>query len=153
MSRDITFGSVCSDIEAASKPCSKCKESKPLEQFHRSAKARDGRASWCKSCGNSITRIGRKRTYSAENKRRWQLKTRYKLTPEAVDKLRAKQGGTCALCPEPLEKFHVDHDHNTGAVRGLLCHRCNIRLGGWDDIDWRARALQYLNIKHGEEIE
>lgn len=128
------------------KACSKCSEQKPLDQYHRSAKASDGRASWCKPCTNAATRPGRKRVYSAENKRKWQLQTRYNLTPEAVEELRVKQAGSCALCPSPLDKFHVDHDHNTGAVRGLLCHRCNIRLGGWDDIKWRERALSYLGI-------
>jgi len=61
--------------------------------------------------------------------------------------MHAQQGGGCALCPAPLGKPHVDHDHNTGVVRGLLCHRCNIRLGGWDDLAWRQRALQYMGIQ------
>mgnify|MGYP001767355964 CR=1 FL=1 len=129
-----------------SKACTHCKVAKPLSEFHRATAAKDGRASWCKDCTNSIYREKRKRTYSKENKRKWQLKTRYDLTPEQVEEMRKMQGGKCALCPTELKKFHVDHCHNTGKVRGLLCHRCNIRLGGWDDIDWRNRAIQYLGL-------
>lgn len=143
------FGSVCSGIEAASvagKPCTKCGLQKQLGDYHKSAKSGDGRASWCKKCANGIVRQIRKRKYDPTSKRRWQLKTRYGLTPEQIEAMRAAQGGKCALCPTDLAKFHVDHCHNTGEVRGLLCHRCNIRLGGWDDLDWRRRAIQYLGL-------
>ena len=139
------FGSVCSGIEAA-KACTNCKEIKALSLYHKQTKAKDGRASWCKDCSNSIYREKRKRTYTPENKRKWQLKTRYGLTPNALAEMLAKQGGFCALCPKELSKPHVDHCHNTGKVRGLLCHQCNIRLGGWDDLEWRKKALDYLEI-------
>lgn len=129
-----------------SKDCSKCREHKTLDEFHLSAKSSTGRASWCKACANSAIRASRKRTYIPANKRKWQLKTRYGLTPEAVDQMLAAQAGKCALCNMKITKHHVDHCHNTGRVRGLLCHQCNIRLGGWDDIAWRTKALVYLGI-------
>lgn len=127
------------------KPCSKCRAVKPFGEFHRSAKASDGRASWCKPCANTVTRAGRKRTYSAENKRKWAIKTRYGLTPAQVEAMREKQNGKCALCDKTPRKFHIDHCHRTGVIRGLLCHACNIRLGGWDDLAWKERALAYLD--------
>ena len=129
------------------KPCSKCQQIKPLDDFHRSSKSSTGRASWCKKCANAITREARKRTYMPENKRKWQLKTRYDLTPEAVDKMLTSQGGVCALCNQKLSKPHIDHCHNSGRVRGLLCHKCDIRLGGWGAVEWRNKALVYLGIK------
>lgn len=130
------------------KACTHCKVQKPLDDFHRATKAADGRASWCKPCANSIYRENRQRTYDPVDKKRWQLKTRYGLNPYDLKQLIAKQEGLCALCPASIvEKHHIDHCHNTGAVRGLLCHRCNIRLGGWDDLPWRARALAYLGVK------
>lgn len=88
-----------------------------------------------------------KRTYTAENKRKWALKTRYGLTPEQVEAMSIAQGGQCAVCKKPIEKFHIDHNHNTGAVRGLLCHRCNVRIGGWDDEAWLSSALRYMGVK------
>lgn len=144
-----TFGSVCSGIEAASvasKKCTKCKSNKTVGDYHKSSKSSDGLASWCKSCVNSIRRENRKRTYTAENKRRWAIKTRYGITTDQVESMFSEQKGACALCGLPLKKFHIDHNHNNGIVRGLLCHRCNIRLGGWDDLVWREKAARYLGI-------
>lgn len=142
MSELYTIGSVCSG-----KACTKCQVTKALSEFHKSGKSSDGRASWCKPCANAIYRVSRKRLYTPENKRKWQLSTRYKITPDQFATMHSAQGGLCALCPASLDKPHVDHDHNTGVVRGLLCHRCNIRLGGWDDIEWRAKAIKYLGLE------
>lgn len=132
----------------AVKKCKKCCVLKSISnEYHRSKKSNDGRASWCKKCANTTPRTRKKRVYSAENKRRWQLKTRYNLTPEDLDVMLSKQSKCCAICLTDLDKFHVDHCHSTGVVRGLLCHKCNIRLGGWDDLDWREKALRYLSIE------
>ena len=129
------------------KPCSNCRTEKQRSEFHKSAKAADGRASWCKACANSVARAARKRNYRKTDKRKWQLKTRYGLTPEAVTEMKVAQNNKCVLCPTELnDKFHIDHCHNTGAVRGLLCPRCNVRLGGWDDLVWRKAAMAYLGI-------
>lgn len=102
MSAPIRFLSVCSGIEAASvehgasKPCSHCKQIKSLDDFHKSAKGKLKRASWCKPCMNAITREGRKRTYSSENKRKWQIKTRYGITCEQVDAILSGQSAASA---------------------------------------------------------
>lgn len=130
------------------KTCTHCKTGKPLSEFHRQSAAKDGHASWCKTCANGIYRERRKRSYKPEDKRRWQLKTRYNLTTDQVEEMLKRQGGVCALCPAELKKFHIDHCHNSSRVRGLLCHRCNIRLGGWDDIAWREKAIQYLGLNN-----
>lgn len=134
------------DHAAPGKECCSCSVFKSLLEFHQSSKSSDGHASWCKPCANTIARSRRKRVYSNSNKRKWQLKTRYGLTPENVDAMLFEQNNTCALCLADLKTFHIDHDHNTGIVRGLLCHRCNIRLGGWDDLPWRQRAMSYLGL-------
>ena len=143
------FGSGCSGIEAASvKLCTKCSTKKPtLDGFHLSKRASDGLASWCKTCVNSIKREPRQRVYSPEDKRKWALKSRYNLTPAQYQSMLTKQGGKCALCSAEPKTFHVDHCHNTGKVRGLLCHKCNIRLGGWDDLQWREAAIAYLGLE------
>jgi Recombination endonuclease VII len=65
------------------------------------------------------------------------------------DVLLAVQGNKCACCPatEPGSKvgWHVDHDHKTGKVRGVLCHKCNIAIGMAEDNPFRLVALiQYL---------
>lgn len=141
-------GSLVSGVSMQlTKTCTKCKETKPLEDgFHKSASASDGRASQCKQCVNSIKRGSRARTYTSENRQKWALKSRYGLALSDVQTMLEKQGGACAICVLPLTKHHVDHCHSTGKVRGLLCHRCNTRLGGLDDQQWRDAAMRYLGL-------
>jgi hypothetical protein len=144
------FGSVCSGIEAASvilKKCAKCGEVKGLECYHKQPSGQHGRHSYCKPCANKKQKESRTRNYTPEAKRRWQLKTRYGMTPQDVQAMLDKQGCACAICAKKLtDKYHIDHDHQTGAVRGILCHGCNIRIGGWDKPGWLAAALQYMGV-------
>ena len=63
----------------------------------------------------------------------------------------AEQGGGCAVCGRPPKEgksLHVDHDHETGYVRGLLCFSCNAALGHFqDDLDRIDAALIYVATK------
>ncbi len=67
--------------------------------------------------------------------RRDHLKRKFGLTLEDYDALLAAQHGGCAICGDPPAKtaLHVDHDHETGVVRGLLCFRCNAAIGNLRD--------------------
>lgn len=80
--------------------------------------------------------------------RRNHLAYAYGMTEAARDAMAVAQGGACAICDYPLMKgsgTHVDHDHQTGQVRGLLCVRCNQGLGLFrDSIDHLASAIEYL---------
>ena len=63
------------------------------------------------------------------------LRRLYGLTLADYGRMLAAQGGRCALCgsePRPGENLHVDHDHETGAVRALLCRKCNTALGWFE---------------------
>ena len=87
--------------------------------------------------------------------RRSQLKTKYGITVEAYDNMYEIQGGCCDICGRHQTEFQnrlaVDHDHETGAVRSLLCASCNSGIGKLgDDIATVREALNYL-IKHSEE--
>jgi hypothetical protein len=83
------------------------------------------------------------------------LKRKFGLTLEQYDQLLASQGGGCAICgapPEPNTSLHIDHDHDTGAVRGLLCVRCNNALGQLrEDSDLVRAAASYLD-GHDETV-
>lgn len=62
------------------------------------------------------------------------------------ERLLAAQGGHCALCPNrpKTRRLHVDHDHATGKVRGLLCYVCNKYLPASRDAEWHRRAAEYI---------
>lgn len=84
---------------------------------------------------------------------RKKLMKRYGLTPETYDALLASQGGVCAICGGPPRgksgilgvNYHIDHDHESGAVRGLLCGPCNAGLGSFkDNVARLADAISYL---------
>jgi RNA polymerase subunit RPABC4/transcription elongation factor Spt4 len=67
---------------------------------------------------------------------------KYGITRPEYDQMLEKQGGHCALCPEPAT--HLDHDHSTLVNRGILCNTCNVSMAAVDrDIEWTARAREY----------
>jgi hypothetical protein len=90
------------------------------------------------------------RTGRGGHDRRKRLR-RFGLEPEDYDAMLEAQGGVCAICGQPetvvrygqVQPLSVDHDHKTGQVRGLLCHRCNIRVG-WVEFEPPAELLRYL---------
>lgn len=91
--------------------------------------------------------IRSKRPYS-EKKDNW-LRKKYGISLEEYLQLATDQDGVCAIClkPEPVKnrQLAVDHNHETGKVRGLLCSRCNPALGYLEDDPLRAEAAaRYL---------
>lgn len=80
--------------------------------------------------------------------RRARVLRRHGLAPDAYDAMLSGQGGGCAICgvePEEGKFLHIDHDHETEAVRGLLCKRCNMAIGLLaDDPDRVIAAAMYL---------
>ena len=77
------------------------------------------------------------------------LRHRYGITVDDFDRMLRDQDGKCAICgtTEPGGRrgvFAVDHDHQTGRVRGLLCFPCNRRLGVLEMFGWRELAERYL---------
>ena len=95
-------------------------------------------ADTCKQKANYLKR--------AESNRANQLRL-YALTAETFDALLAGQGGVCAICSGEAtgRGWHVDHCHDSGTVRGILCHQCNVGLGHFKDDPVRlAAAIAYL---------
>ena len=82
------------------------------------------------------------RDYRAENLRR-----RYGITHADFEHQLWLQGGRCAICntSHTAAPLHVDHDHDTSALRGLLCTACNVGLGQFhDDVELLEAATHYL---------
>lgn len=105
-------------------------------------------------------------TMSAEKKlafRRSQRCRRLGITPEDLDALKIKQGNRCPICQGELppigvspgngfgrRKEHIDHDHDTGLIRGVLCGSCNTAIGVLGDNEAGVmRALEYLRAASG----
>ncbi len=113
------------------KQCAACDTVKPIEEFDLQPSQSGGRNCYCKPCRSKLNR-------------QWRFTREYGLTPEAYAALVDGQGGLCAICRE-REAQHVDHDHMTGAVRGVLCFPCNAALGQLKDrVDLLKAAIDYL---------
>lgn len=91
----------------------------------------------------------RNRALNPKPARDWRLK-KYGLTQNDYDQMVEAQGRACAICFRAAEltqwkKLRVDHDHETGKIRGLLCHHCNVALGYLSDcIPIFDNAIRYL---------
>ena len=131
------------DIEVSDghKWCPDCGQVLPLDQFGRNAAAASGRASYCKPCHNAR---GRRSKELAGGERTYHLRRRYGITAAEFDGMFEAQGGLCAIC-RTAPAAHVDHDHDTGEVRELLCFNCNGGLGQFkDDPEVLRAAARYV---------
>jgi len=91
----------------------------------------------------------RNKTYRQEYARLRSYEKNYGITVEEYDALVHLQGGRCAICriaqPGGAGRWHVDHCHSGGHVRGLLCTKCNTALGLFKDDPVRlGEAIKYL---------
>jgi hypothetical protein len=79
---------------------------------------------------------------------RWRkadLKRRWNMTVDQYDEMLVKQKSTCAICGNlGKTNLHIDHNHDTGRIRGLLCFSCNSKLPMVEDENWREAAIKYL---------
>ena len=121
--------------------CPRCKTFKDLDDFPRNRASKNGRASYCKPCHNEVTRLQKQKQHGSE--KQFLLRLRYGVDEAQVAWMALQQGGKCAICREgPAE--HVDHDHDSKTIRGLLCFNCNRALGYFhDDLDTLYRAADY----------
>ncbi|MCB5180408.1 endonuclease VII domain-containing protein [Streptomyces antimicrobicus] len=119
------------EVPAGWKLCRRCGEVKPHSEWHKNSSASDGLSTRCKACRVAQGRAGH-------------LKRSYGMTEAERDEMVAAQGGVCVICRKgPAE--HVDHDHQTGRVRGVLCFACNSALGKFKDRpDVMRRAAAYV---------
>ena len=141
-------------FQCTAKVCRVCNDAKPLEDFYRKNSSKDGRESSCISCRRKQMSAADKKRYQSVARRDTHLMRTYLINQSIYDHLLLMQDGHCALCPatESGRKddryLIVDHCHETGDVRGLVCHHCNIMLGGAkDNITTLQNGISYL-AKH-----
>jgi hypothetical protein len=111
-----------------------CKQAVAPEDYTRNSRTASGFGGRCKACHNA---------YNSDA----YLYRQYKLTQRQLEELRAAQGDSCAICGEPQPQ-HLDHDHDTGEIRQLLCQRCNQWLGLFRDEPTLLRAAADYVERH-----
>ncbi|MFI6560340.1 endonuclease VII domain-containing protein [Streptomyces sp. NPDC050534] len=125
------------------KTCTRCKEVRPEGAFHKKGDGR--RRTVCGVCRNAARQGKRQETPEQRLKRKlWDL---YKLTLDDYAALLDAQAGVCAIChkgPTAKRRLAVDHCHDTGVVRALLCNYCNVIVGVYEN--HRQAAADYLAV-------
>ena len=128
-----------------SKTCSRCKRQKPLGMFPKRKGSHDGRRGTCKECRDTDRKkwldnggrvvcadIAVKHRKTSKSKRARLLRN-YGITEDQWQTMFDNQSGRCLICEkhqsELKQTLNVDHCHETGKVRGLLCGPCNQALG------------------------
>lgn len=139
-------------------------------KFYTCKQHRDGLNSRCKKCSAEYQNTRRqrpevikkmreyereyqkeygKRPKTMERKRESNYLRKYGLTLDQYNQLLDAQDNKCVICgiedPGGKGRFHVDHCHATGQIRGLLCHNCNLMLGhSRDNVETLRSAARYL---------
>lgn len=105
----------------------------------------------CVACIRERTIVWKATPSGKEHVRKYnrdRVRRLYGVEPEDVERLLREQKGACAICRQPFKNSkatHVDHDHKTGKVRGVLCSECNQGIGKLGDTaESVMRAAEYL---------
>lgn len=149
------------------KKCRVCAQDKPLSEFYRKYPSIEegnpsARNSVCRECQNGAskhrraTEEGYRESVNAKKRGEYSLRVNlrflYGITLEQYNGMVERQGGVCAICGQPPtsatpgRRLHVDHDHKSGVIRGLLCGRCNTGIGSLQESpEILSRAILYLS--------
>lgn len=126
---------VSATYTVAMRPCPRCKEKMPAVRRY------------CRPCMGALSLKWQRENPIKRRRQYLRYKAhRYNLTIEEYVALFVRHNWSCAIC-DSKSRLSIDHNHQTGKVRGILCHRCNITLGRCgDDAAWLKQALVYLGI-------
>lgn len=142
--------------------CSKCLEFFEWSNFYKKSNGPNGHTTECKQCTKKyqdtrrIERAKYLREYRKNNPDKTKqhiVKSKYGLSKEKYEELILSSNGLCQSCGEPesfmkngeVRSLSIDHDHNTGAVRGLICNSCNRAIGfAKENADRLQACAEYL---------
>lgn len=141
--RDVSNSSV-----SGMKKCGLCNKEKPEHEYFRNSKSKDGLQHYCKKCHYASKKEHYKKKSVRDRYKHNQLRFKYGIGINEYNKMLAEQNGKCAICDgvnHNRKKLSVDHCHETGKIRGLLCEKCNSVLG-WakDSTLVLQNAISYL---------
>lgn len=139
------------------KRCSRCHEKKPVEDFHRQHKDSEARGAYCKPCALAAKRDHYSRTKETRvHDYEKSIRLRYGMSAEEYAMLCEAQDHRCLICGcdphteyahlhEKAQRLNVEHCHESGRFRGLVCQRCNKHLAfAGDRPEILRRLLAYM---------
>lgn len=152
--------------------CPGCKDTKPLDTFGKNRSNPDGLQQYCKPCAVAKVMASRHKdpTSHRRSSKAWRAKNperhadnnakrNYGVPHGTYAKMFAAQLGRCAICEtdEPgarTTRFHIDHCHETGTVRALLCSKCNTGIGQFNHRgDLLRKAASYVEADYDGKVE
>lgn len=130
-------------VPMETKACASCREVKPTSEYYRVSGEPNSFRPYCKPCHKAKRKAAYQRAGGKDVPYEQLLKREYGLTLAEYNAILRRQAHRCAVCrrPETIRsrstgeprRLAVDHDHVTGRVRGLLCHRCNILVWAFEE--------------------
>jgi len=139
------------------KTCTRCLSTKPISEFYKEKGTKDGYRNHCKSCRRKDWNNWRNenKDHLKRYMRDFFLKRNYGISIEKYEEMYNSQNGKCYICGSHSDDqdkgLSVDHCHDSGQIRKLLCGNCNTALGSFkDSIDILKKAISYLedhNVK------
>jgi len=125
------------------KKCSKCGIQKPLSEFYKDNSRKDKHQTKCKPCHENVkfkSKVGA-----------------YGISVTKFYEILDEQNHKCCICEEDLitkKHRHIDHDHKTGKVRGILCHHCNTAIGLFkENVNIMKQAIDYISHHENENSQ
>lgn len=160
------------DAQSAQRKCKRCRKLKAASSFSNDVSRPDGKFPWCKSCQNESSVSGKFQDENAEvngftcpmcdapirghvnrrfcsnscKDRVKSLKRKYNLEPAQYRAMVKNTGGRCPICKNRVRQWHVDHNHKTGLVMGVVCAACNVGAlaATYHDPEFVQRLLWFL---------
>lgn len=135
-------------VVPSSKRCWRCRRIKKPNCFGVSRDHHDGLNPSCKRCSRKaiVPHNARRKLLGERERRGYSLWTVYRLRLADYDRIMERQGGKCGVCCQEFSRRpNVDHCHDTGVVRGILCNSCNALIAGVERPGFLEMALKYLN--------
>ena len=130
------------------KKCPKCGIKKERSEYWNDASRPDGITAYCKPCKSDVTNmhVSKNIDYYKKSWRDYDLKKKYDISIDEFEDMLKAQDYKCDICHKEIKSYSaVDHDHNTGKIRSLLCRKCNLGLGAAkDSIEILENMIKYL---------
>lgn len=129
--------------------CPACEVNKTFDNFYKDKRGKNGLTRRCKACWSKKSYYSRTRSPESIDKNYWRVATnRYGITKDEFYVMLESQGNKCKICKREADTYRrltIDHDHNTGKIRGILCGQCNSGLGLFkDDVYIMKEAIRYI---------